>query len=164
MIHKGQKYEVVKTFTVTYTDDNGNTHPYTFVTGERYISPEDNTLLVPVMDSEDDENVKVAITPEVADLNFKAEQVNHPYHYNCNNPKIYVEIDGSIREVTIECIDVIRNMPTWKGNVIKYAWRAGLKEEIGKSIIDKEIEDLEKAKAYIDDRINQLKLKQQYNE
>ena len=83
-------------------------------------------------------------------------------HYNTKNPKIYVKTDTRLlKEVTIECIDVIRNMPTWKGNTIKYLWRAGLKQEVGKSDVTKEIEDLEKAKWYIDDRIKQLKASQQ---
>ena len=108
------------------------------------------------------------VTPDVVDAYRKQNKVHegnviHPLHYNTNNPKTYVKTDSELEEVTIECIDVIRNMPTWKGNIIKYAWRAGLKEEVGKSIIDKEIEDLEKAKCYIDDRISQLKLKQQYD-
>lgn len=89
----------------------------------------------------------------------RENQVNHPSYYNTNNPKIYVEINDGLKEVDIECIDVIRDMPSWKGNIIKYAWRAGLKEEAGKSIIDKEIEDLEKIKAYANDRIKQLELK-----
>lgn len=108
------------------------------------------------------------VTPDVVDTYRRQGKVheglvNHPMHYNTNNPKIYVKTDtGLLKEVTIECIDVIRDMPSWKGNIIKYTWRAGLKEEAGKSIIDKEIEDLEKIKAYANDRINQLKLKQQY--
>lgn len=103
--------------------------------------------------------IKITKMTEIADLNFKENQVNHPSHYNTNNPKIYVETDNGLKEVSIECIDVIRDMPSWKGNIIKYAWRAGLKEEVGKSMIDKEIEDLEKIKAYANDRIKQLELK-----
>lgn len=106
------------------------------------------------------------VTPDVVDTYRRKGKVheglvNHPMHYNTKNPKIYVKTDtGLLKEVTIECIDVIRNMPTWKGNTIKYLWRAGLKQEVGKSDVTKEIEDLEKAKWYIDDRINQLKAEQ----
>lgn len=42
-----------------------------------------------------------------------ADLVNHPGHYN--------GIDG------LECIDVVENFDFVLGNVIKYAWRAGLK-------------------------------------
>ena len=50
-------------------------------------------------------------------------------------------------------------MPAWKGNVIKYTWRAGLKKDVAMEDIDKEIEDLEKAQWYLMDRVNQLRLK-----
>ena len=43
------------------------------------------------------------------------------------------------------------------GNAIKYLWRAGLKQDADKTERDKEIEDLEKAVWYINDRIKQLK-------
>lgn len=79
------------------------------------------------------------------------ERVNHPEYYN-NGPSI--KVDG--KDVPIECIDVIRDMPTWKGNAIKYLWRAGLKKEEGLSDIQKEIEDLQKAIFYVQDRINIL--------
>jgi hypothetical protein len=36
-------------------------------------------------------------------------------------------------------------------NALKYLWRAGLKPEMGKADVDKEIEDLRKALWYIDD-------------
>tara|TARA_R100000773_G_scaffold39581_1_gene35107 strand:- start:533 stop:841 length:309 start_codon:yes stop_codon:yes gene_type:complete len=42
------------------------------------------------------------------------------------------------------------DMPFWMGNVIKYVVRAGAKENTD------EVTDLEKAKRYIDMRINQL--------
>ena len=62
------------------------------------------------------------------------ETVNHPSHYN----------------VGIETIDYIES---WEmnfniGNVIKYATRAGFKEN--------QLEDLEKAKWYIDREIQRL--------
>ena len=61
----------------------------------------------------------------------------------------------------IECIEIARHYCFSIGNAIKYLWRAGLKQEVGKSDVAKEIEDLEKAKWYIDDRIKQLKTLQQ---
>ena len=152
MIKKGVKYICKRDFSVSQNDDNDNPQVYRFYEGDEYLSSKDNFLI--------NRFEEIQITPEVADLNFRENQVNHPSHYNTNNPKIYVEMDnGKLKEVSIECIDIIRNMPSWKGNIIKYAWRAGLKEEAGKSIIDKEIEDLEKIKAYTDDRIKQLELK-----
>lgn len=66
------------------------------------------------------------------------EQVNHPSHY-CQHP------------AGIECISVIRNYVCDIANALKYLWRAGLKEEMGKDDIAKEIEDLKKALWYIRD-------------
>ena len=156
MIHKGQKYKALREVKVNYNEEDDLA---VFAEGKYYTSPEDNYLSLDWMGK----TINVNITPDVADRCFQEDQVNHPSHYNTNNPKIYVETDSGLKEVSIECIDVIRNMPTWKGNIIKYAWRAGLKEEAGKSLIDKEIEDIEKIEAYANDRINQLKLKQQYD-
>lgn len=86
------------------------------------------------------------------------DNVNHPPHYTINTPKIKVKCDcGKIIDVSIECIDVIRNMPSWKGNAIKYLWREGLKQDGCLTDIQKEIEDLEKAIWYIKDKIKQLK-------
>ena len=79
--------------------------------------------------------------------------VDHPAHYNTNSPKKRITHAGEDVLVEIECIDVIRDMPTWKGNSIKYLWRAGLKHEEGMDDRDKEIEDLQKAKWYINDRL-----------
>ena len=84
--------------------------------------------------------------------------VNHPKHYNTDSPIITIKCKcGEVIKRAIECIDVIREMPSWKGNTIKYLWRCGLKKEEGMSAVDKEIQDLEKAIWYIKDRINQLK-------
>lgn len=72
------------------------------------------------------------------------ENVDHPLHYN-QHPS------------GIECIEIARAYCFSIGNAIKYLWRAGLKKEMGKSDRLKEIEDLEKAIWYINDRINELK-------
>ena len=88
------------------------------------------------------------------------DNVNHPSHYTTNLPFIIFKCAcGKYIKKAIECIDVIRNMPAWKGNVIKYTWRAGLKKDAALEDIDKEIEDLKKARWYLDDRITQLELK-----
>lgn len=95
------------------------------------------------------------------------DKVNHPSYYNTDKPYVNVQDPSGIihyangnGRLFIECIDVIRDMPTWKGNAIKYLWRAGLKKSAGLLPIDKEIEDLQKAIWYIQDRINQLKYEQ----
>jgi len=61
------------------------------------------------------------------------------------NPKHY-------ERYAIEPVSFIMNneLPFWMGNVIKYIMRAGYKSETN------ELQDLEKAKRYIDMRINQL--------
>ena len=77
--------------------------------------------------------------------NFYYEaNVGKPAHYN-SHPS------------GIECIDVARYYCFSIGNAIKYLWRAGLKKEQGKTDTQKEIEDLEKAIWYINDRIKELK-------
>ena len=92
--------------------------------------------------------------------NSVEDMVNHPSHYTTNLPLIIFKCAcGKYIKKAIECIDVIRNMPAWKGNVIKYTWRAGLKKDAALEDIDKEIEDLKKARWYLDDRITQLELK-----
>lgn len=84
--------------------------------------------------------------------------VNHPLHYNINTPIVTFKCDkcGKMHKMPLECIEVIRDMPTWKGNAFKYLWRAGLKEDASLSNEAKEIEDLEKAIFYINDKISQI--------
>lgn len=60
--------------------------------------------------------------------------VNHPPHYN-NHPS------------GIECIAIVEHMNFCLGNAIKYIWRASMKGGI---------EDLEKAKWYIQREIDRL--------
>ena len=61
--------------------------------------------------------------------------VNHPRHYN-EHPS------------GVECIDIVEHMGFCLGCVIKYVWRADLKGGI---------EDLEKAKWYIEREIAKRK-------
>lgn len=63
------------------------------------------------------------------------DPVNHPQHYT-SHPS------------GIECIQITRHMGFNLGNAIKYVWRADLKNGI---------EDLEKAKWYIQDEIDKRK-------
>ena len=64
------------------------------------------------------------------------ESVDHPDHYNW--------IPG------IECMDVVKHMNFPIGNAMKYLWRAGRKPGISS------IEDLKKAKFYIETEIERL--------
>jgi hypothetical protein len=62
------------------------------------------------------------------------DPVNHPVHYN-SHPS------------GIECIEIARHYGFNVGNVIKYLWRAGLKNSAD------ELEDLKKALWYLQDEI-----------
>jgi hypothetical protein len=67
------------------------------------------------------------------------DYVNHPPHYT-QHPS------------GVECITITRHMNFNLGNAIKYVWRAGLKGGGGA----KELEDLEKARWYIQNEIDRL--------
>lgn len=73
----------------------------------------------------------------------KNDQVNHPRHYT-SDPS------------GIECIDITRHRNFNIGNAIKYLWRAGLKEDKDRKLIDKQVEDLNKAVWYLVDEIHRL--------
>lgn len=73
----------------------------------------------------------------------KNDQVNHPKHY-ISDPS------------GIECIDITRHRNFNIGNAIKYLWRAGLKEDKDRKLIDKQVEDLNKAVWYLVDEIHRL--------
>lgn len=73
----------------------------------------------------------------------KNDQVNHPKHYT-SDPS------------GIECIDITRHRNFNIGNAIRYLWRAGLKEDKDRKIIDKQVEDLNKAVWYLVDEIHRL--------
>ena len=61
------------------------------------------------------------------------DPVNHPPHY-LGHPS------------GVECIEIVEHLNFCVGNAIKYLWRAGLKGDA--------IEDLEKARWYVDREIN----------
>jgi DNA modification methylase len=67
--------------------------------------------------------------------NTEKEAVNHPKHYN-DHPS------------GVECISIVEHMSFNVGNAIEYLWRAGLK--------DATIQDLEKAKWYVEREIGRL--------
>ena len=64
-----------------------------------------------------------------------ADTVNHPAHYNAHPSGV-------------ECIDVAEHMNFCRGNALKYLWRAGQKGD--------ELEDLKKARWYLDREIARL--------
>ena len=63
------------------------------------------------------------------------DNVNHPKHYN-SHPS------------GVECIEITEHMNFCLGNAVKYIWRASLK--------GKEVEDLRKARWYIDREIARI--------
>lgn len=67
----------------------------------------------------------------------KNERVNHPAHYTAH-------------PAGVECIQITEHMGFCLGNAVKYIWRADLKGNA--------IEDLEKAKWYIEREINKRKI------
>lgn len=72
------------------------------------------------------------------------DSVSHPSHYTYGK---------------IECIDFIfdKDLNFALGNAIKYIIRAGHKSSAGMSDEEKTIQDLEKAKQYIDFEIEHIK-------
>jgi len=63
------------------------------------------------------------------------DNVNHPKHYN-SHPS------------GVECIEITEHFNFCLGNAVKYIWRASLK--------GKEVEDLRKARWYIDREISRI--------
>lgn len=74
-----------------------------------------------------------------------SDRVNHPSHYTWLK-----DLCG------IEVIDITRHMDFDLGNTIKYILRHGHKSEEGISNKDKAIEDLMKARWYLEDKIKML--------
>ena len=72
-----------------------------------------------------------------------SDPVHHPPHYKAHPSGV-------------ECIQVTEHMGFCLGNVIKYAWRADLKGDA--------IQDLEKARWYIDREIALRKMKARIGE
>ena len=66
----------------------------------------------------------------------KHDAVNHPSHYT-EHPS------------GVECIQITEHMNFCLGNAVKYIWRAGLKN-------DNAIEDLKKARWYVDRELERL--------
>ena len=79
----------------------------------------------------------------ISDKSTKEDLVNHPSHYTDGNIEVisYIEDKGLIEGFC-------------KGNIIKYVSRAGKKESSSLAIDDKELQDLKKARWYLDYLIN----------
>lgn len=72
------------------------------------------------------------------------DKVYQPHHY----------AKWNIEPITY----IMRNgMEFWRGNIIKYASRAGSKSYDGMDAVESEITDLEKVRRYAEMRINQLR-------
>lgn len=149
---KGKYYKCTK---LPFAEDNPFTCGDIYLSkGDGYITTDHDNQGYNVNDfSEIFKDTFEEVTPDVVDTYRERGKVHeglvdHPLHYN-QHPS------------GIECIEIARHYCFSIGNAIKYLWRAGLKQEVGKSDVAKEIEDLEKAKWYIDDRIKQLKSSQQ---
>jgi hypothetical protein len=83
--------------------------------------------------------------------NFKESVMAEHTSDIVNEPKHYAR--WVIEPITY----IMRNgFEFWRGNIIKYASRAGYKLYEGKTQVESEIIDLKKARRYIDMRINQL--------
>lgn len=76
-------------------------------------------------------------------MNEQIDMVNHPKHYT-SDPS------------GVEAIEITRHRNFNIGNAIKYLWRAGLKQDSNKDVLQKQVEDLRKAVFYINDEIARL--------
>lgn len=81
--------------------------------------------------------------PFLSEKEIICDSVHHPSHYTAGK---------------FECIDYIldKKLDFPRGNAVKYITRAGHKHDNGMCITDKAIEDLKKAKQYIDFEIEHL--------
>lgn len=134
---QGRPFKVINQDFITKNDTieiDGN--KVTNLTSNQFLvlSNEDVDLLKNVCEFISDSNI---VTSD--------DKVNHPSHYTWLK-----ELCG------IEVIDITRHMNFSLGNVIKYVLRAGHKSEKGISDSQKQIEDLKKARFYLDDEIRRL--------
>lgn len=74
---------------------------------------------------------------------IQPDPVNHPAHYT-SSPAVCGECGAGI-----ECIQIVEHMGFNPGNAVKYLWRADLKGAA--------IQDLEKARWYVDREIQRRK-------
>lgn len=89
------------------------------------------------------EQMMVDYHDQSINMKNQIDMVNHPKHYT-SDPS------------GVEAIEITRHRNFNVGNAIKYLWRAGLKEDASKDILQKQVEDLRKAVFYINDEIARL--------
>lgn len=82
----------------------------------------------------------------MAGMIMKDNKVSHPSHYTWLKALCGIEV-----------IDIARHLDFDMGNALKYLLRAGKKGEEGYTHKEKEIQDLEKAVWYLNDKIKMLK-------
>jgi hypothetical protein len=117
-----------------------------------YINPQCSSTDLPSSYSVEEQLIAVfsgdASIDDLDAEDSEDDNVNHPKHYT-SHPS------------GVECADIAEHHDFCVGNAIKYLWRAGLKQDADKTALEKEIEDLKKAKWYIDRKISRLlKLKE----
>ncbi|MFH8346764.1 DUF3310 domain-containing protein [Streptomyces sp. NPDC018045] len=88
------------------------------------------------IDTMDAHKVMKAALSSTQEVDLRRNAVESPSHYT-NHPS------------GVECIEIVKHMNFPIGNAIKYLWRAGLKGDA--------IEDLQKARQYIDIEIDRRK-------
>lgn len=99
------------------------------------------------------EHFKEAPAPEQETYTrFGQEQARRPRQGGMVNVHTKPPTHYNAHPSGVECIEVTRHMSFNLGNVVKYLWRAGLKEN------ESEIKDLEKALDYLHDEIAKRKL------
>lgn len=74
----------------------------------------------------------------------KKDMMSNSHHDPVNHPSHYTEHASGV-----ECIQITEHMNFCLGNAVKYIWRAGLKN-------DNAIEDLKKARWYVDRELERL--------
>lgn len=144
MIKKGEAFVCINTVIM-----DKNTNDIAYDKGRIYYSEEDGCIT---------DNQKFvrhkwgescsAYFVKLVDREFvQNDRVEHPSHYTWLK-----DLCG------IEVIDITRHLNFNLGNVIKYVLRSGRKAEQGISVDDKAVEDLKKARFYLDDEIKRLEL------
>jgi hypothetical protein len=91
-------------------------------------------------------------TPLVELIESHVEAATKAAYDHINKPSHYAK--WKVEPITY----IMENgMDFWRGNIIKYASRAGSKAYDGMDLVESEITDLEKVRRYAEMRINQLR-------
>lgn len=77
------------------------------------------------------------VHPETTPMSLPPDLINHPLHYT-SHPS------------GVECIQITEHMDFLLGNVVKYVWRNGLKDQVPSLV------DLKKAQWYLNRKIENL--------